>query len=273
SGTFHSNGDVNLNGTLTITTGTLALDGDLNDAGAFDTGTGSVDFTGVTGTQTITTDEPFFHLNHSGLTPVDTAQALDINGSFSNLGGAPFLTNDFDLTVAGNWSNFSDATFLAGIATVVFDGTGEQAINGDTTYYNFRKVVTAAGTLTFDNAAEQTITNHLTMTGTVGQLLRLQSDNPPNMWEISLVPGGLQTLRYLSVGDSDASGGLLLVAGSTSVESPVASTINWSFGAATLVWQGDSVIDPNDWDDPTNWDLGFVPTSLDTAVIPGTAPA
>src|SRR5262245_45795235 len=60
SGTFHSNGDVNLNGALTITTGTLELDGDLNDAGAFDTGTGSVDFTGVTGTQTITTDEPFF---------------------------------------------------------------------------------------------------------------------------------------------------------------------------------------------------------------------
>ncbi|HLF18138.1 MAG TPA: Ig-like domain-containing protein [Candidatus Omnitrophota bacterium] len=273
SGTLNSNGDVNLDGTLTVTTGEVTLLGDWNENGNFNAGTGTVDFVGVTGTQTITTDEPFFNLGHSGSTGVETNNDLDINGSFVNLGGTPFVTNNNNMNVAGDWANFSDATFVAGVSTVVFDGTGTQQISGDTTYYNFYKVITTAGTLVFEAAAEQTITNSLTMTGTVGELLRLESDSPPTMWEISLLPGGTQTLRYLSVGDSNAIGGLLLVAGTTSVESPVGSTINWSFGAATLTWEGDSVLDPNDWDDPTNWDLGFVPTSVDTAIIPGSAPA
>ncbi|MCA9400241.1 MAG: DUF11 domain-containing protein [Candidatus Omnitrophica bacterium] len=98
-------------------------------------------------------------------------------------------------------------------------------------------------------------------------LLFLRSDSLNDQWNITLQAGGLQSLSYLDVQDSDASNGLLLVAGTTSV-GVSQNNINWSFGAATLTWDGDT---STDWDDPSNWDLGFVPGTGDSVIIPDTS--
>ena len=66
---------------------------------------------------------------------------------------------------------------------------------------------------------------------------------------ISLMSMGIQDLQFLSVRDSDASTGVLLVARS-SVESPASSTTNWAFGGATMTWDGSA--DTN-WNNPANY--------------------
>lgn len=269
SGALNVTGSIYNDGTLALTTGTVSLTEGWYNNGTFTAGTGTVDLSGSSGTQTldsggVAVGQLFYNLTHSGASTVEVVDTgINIDGTFSNTAGT-FLTDGFDMTVAGNWNN--TGTFTHGNNTVTFDGTGQQ-VTGSTTFNNFTKVVAATDTLTFDNTGEQTIQGTLTMQGAAGQLLLLRSDSLGDQWDITLEPGGLQVLGYLDVQDSNADGptsnGLLLVAGTTSADS--LNNDNWAFGAATMTWQGDV---STDWENPANWDLGVKPGAGDNAIVP-----
>jgi hypothetical protein len=234
-------GDVSISGILTLTIGTIELTGNWTNSGTFTSGTGTVNFTAGSGTQTLTSGgtgsgKLFYNLTHSGAGTLQlNSNAIDIDGAVTNSAGI-FDANGFNIYVAGNWSN--SVTFTHGNNTVILDGSN-QTLTGSTTFYILIKNVSSAATLTFDYTATQTITNSLTLNGASGQLLSLRSSLDNNRAGITLQSGGTQNLSYLDVKNSDASGGVTLNAGTTSVNSH--NNLNWSFGAIILnVWVSDS---------------------------------
>ncbi|MBI3314622.1 MAG: DUF11 domain-containing protein [Candidatus Omnitrophica bacterium] len=270
TGTLTVPGNITNAGTLQTSSGTIMLTGNWVNSGTFTSNTGTVTFNATSGTQTLNTGgvaNAFYNLTHNAASTVQlTTNVIDINNNFSNTAGT-FDANSLNMTVGKNWTN--SATFTPGTNTVTLDGSS-QSISGTTTFYNLTKQpIAAADTLTLADttasAAGQTITNTLTLKGSSGNLLSLRSSTNLTYAKISLQAGGSQALQYLDVKDSDASGGLLLVAGATSTDTGPQSNLNWSFGSATMTWDGSA---STDWDDPFNWDIGLVPGSTDTAVIP-----
>src|SRR5574341_328906 len=162
-------GNVQLNGSITMSTGTInansfnfSLTGDFKkNSGVFNPGTGTVTFNG-SGTQTIggtTVTQTFnnFVVNKSGGTlatggsttgmvvndltmtagTFNAPASLDINGNTLLSGGT--LNAGTSITAAGNWTN-NGGTFTPGSGTVTFDGSGAQTINGTAasqTFNNF----------------------------------------------------------------------------------------------------------------------------------------
>ncbi len=268
TGILNVAGDINNSGTLVLTTGTITLTGNWINSGTFTAGTGTVDFTAGDGiTQTLNSGgtgagKLFYNLTHSGAGTLKlVTNPIDIDGNFTNSAGT-FDANGLNISCAGNWSN--SGTFNSGNNTVTFDGT-DQKVSGSNTFYNLKKTASAAETLTFQDTAAQTIENNLTLQGKSGSLLSLRSTSSGNKYNLTLKPGGTQNLSYLDVQDSDASGGITLVA-STSENS--GNNPNWAFDGVTITYDGS---DSTDWDTPSNWDLGLVPRASDTVIIAETS--
>ncbi len=271
SGTLDVPGNVTNLGTIQVSTGRIKVGGNWdNSSGTYTSGTGTTEFTKASATQTLNSGgtavgKKFYNLTHSGAGTLQfNANDLDLDGSFSNTAGT-VNANGKNMTVGGNWAN--TGTFTAGSNSVVFDGAN-QSISGSTTFYDFAKTVTSAATLTLPSTLEQIVTHHLTLQGAAGQLLTIKSDVNGSQHKITLQSGGLQTLSYLNVNDSDASNGLALVAGATSVNTTPGTNVNWIFGATTITWTGNV---STDWDTPGNWNLGLVPGASDAVVIPNVA--
>ena len=123
--------------------------------------------------------------------------------------------------------------------------------------------------MTFTDGTTQTVTHALTLTGTANAPVVINDIGGGTTPKLTLNPGAAQDINNVNVTNNDASGGVELVAGGTSTLSGI--TTNWLLGAngATVVWTGTS---STDWNDPTNWNLGIVPSSIDTVVIPQGAP-
>lgn len=278
TGTLNVAGNVSISttGTLQTTTGTVKASGNWTNSGTFTPNTGTVEFTGSSGIQDLNSGgtgagKLFFNLTHSGAGTLRLiTNNVDIDGNLSNTAGT-LNANGRNMNVAANWNNSTGATFTHGNGTVTLDGAGgvTQTITGASTFYILSKV-TPNGAIIFENTKEQIVVNTLTLQGGIGQLLSLNSDDDdasPTQSFLTLQAGGLQNLSFLTVKNNNANNGLLLVGGTTSTNG--GNNINWSFGGTTLTWQGDDGTTPTDWNTASNWDLGFVPTSADTVIIPG----
>jgi hypothetical protein len=112
--------------------------------------------------------------------------------------------NNYDIVVKGDWSN--DGTFTARNATVTFNGTGNQTINGSTTWYGLEITGSTARTVYFESAATQTLSDGgaLTLTGAESNLLSLAPLTPSTDWLIRLGTGITQSISYVSPSFSDA---------------------------------------------------------------------
>ncbi|PYJ06952.1 MAG: hypothetical protein DMF06_17020, partial [Verrucomicrobia bacterium] len=131
------------------------------------------------------------------------------------------------VSVSGNWTN--NGTFTANSNGVTFNGTN-QAISGQTTFYNLTKTTAAANTLTFEATKTQSVTNALTLTGAAGNLLSLRSSVNGTTWKINAP--STQSVSFCDVKDSDASGGQP-ISSPTSTNS--LNNTNWSFAAPAPV--------------------------------------
>jgi len=270
SGQLKLPGDIVNQGKLVATTGSLSLTGNWTNSGTFTAGTGTVDFNATTGPQTISNGASggaFYNLTHT----TDSAVALSgnsivINNNFTN---TPPTTGSFnaaglDMTVDGTWDNKAPSTFIPGNDTVTLAG-GSQSVIGSTTFYKFAKNTVSPVTLTFDHNGTQLFTNSLTMMGAGGGLLSIRSDGTIAA-NIGLLSPGVQSIGFVDVKDSNASGGVELVAVNSPDHSIGWDNNNWLFPPATLTWIGNT---SSDWNTPSNWDKGFVPSSADAVIIPG----
>ncbi len=221
----------NLNGALTFNTQGNALNATALQLAKEDSGTGpTVNF----GASTVNLGTGGLAVSNWGYGAVHT---LNLGSSIVNCAG-PWKLVDGPDRITQN----------PGASTVNLNGTN-QTISGSGTFYNLTKTVTTAATLTFQNSKEQTITNALTFQGASGQLLSLRSDSPSTQYKITLQAGKSQTLSYLDVQDSDASGGQTLGAGPYSTNS--GNNSNWTFKIISIVLR-----DASDTSDYPTWSIG-----------------
>ncbi|MBF0386539.1 MAG: DUF11 domain-containing protein [Candidatus Omnitrophica bacterium] len=275
----NNSGHVVNSGIISITTGEIKMNGNWVTSGAAAyllSGSGTVDFSAAAGNQTITTgtniNDIFYNLTHSGAGTLELlARPVNIDGNFNNLAGT-FKTNDLDMTVAGNWNNTSPAAepFISGSATVFFDG-GDQAISGETSFYNFSKLMVSnvSRTLTFPAGLEQKVVRLLRMKGFNGNNLLLRSSTDTSEAFLSLQSEGIQDISAVDVKDSNAVRGVrpLVARGASSPDHSdhdVWNNTNWEFGTVSIIWDGSK---STDWNDPQNWDHALVPGEGDTATI------
>jgi len=144
-----------------------------------------------------------------------TAGTLDTN-SGSNLG----------IAVAGDWNN-NGGTFTPNQSTVTFNGvsTSTSTWTGSTSFYSLQSLVPGK-TLVFQMGSVQTVTGSLILTGGVGNLIRVRSSAPGSF--AYLTNTGKNTVNYVDVQDNNAGGGMIILAGASSVNS--GRNINWNFG-------------------------------------------
>jgi hypothetical protein len=180
-----SGGSITLNGTLsgsgTLTTGGLLTLGKTGGLSGF-TGL-SADALAVDGA---------YDFGSYGSFAVGGDFTIDPSGSFKAPTG--------EARFAGDFTSAPESTFVANGGTVVLDGTA-QTVAGDTTFNNFRKVVSFPDTLAFRAGDTQTIEGQLRLQGKdAGNLLSLASSEPGTPWSIDRE--GTAEVAFVSVADS-----------------------------------------------------------------------
>jgi hypothetical protein len=144
-------------------------------------------------------------------------------------------------------------------------------LSGNTTFNNL-SVTTPLKTLRFTAGSTQVVTGTLTMTGSLGNLITLESTSAGNAWTFS--PSSSQSVDYVSVRDSDigsATGVTITANLSTNVSGNDTDDGGdgdgaWFFASVTThTWDGSS---STDWNTPANWDSNVVPSVGHDIVIP-----
>jgi len=303
SGTWDINGNVNVTGTLNATSGNFFVSGNVNfTGGTFSAGSGTFIFDGVTA---LTSDGEILNNVQIGsagsagaLTLIDTAN-IDGNLTVENGGATTLDLGGQTLFFSGSTFNLTNLdTLTEAGSTVTFNGGALQTVTSISETYNIITVTNASGagvvfaddfttatlnaitpntTLTFNAGDTYTITGAagLNLDGqALGTEVTILSDNPSSQFTFN-VTGGAQTVDYVNVTDSAASGNDITATNSINGggNDDGTGTPEWVFGAVTRYWV--SAVD-QDWDDNNNWALtsggaGGVnfPTVLDTAIFDG----
>ncbi len=242
------------NGTLTPGTSTVKYSA-TNSAGNVNVTTTTYNSLQLSGVETYDLTGNLTGTNAmTGNLTIDSGATLDTTSA-----------NSYGITLAGNWAN--SGTFTPNANTVTFDGSGTSTLSGSTTFYDLASA-TAGKTLTLTRGSTQTVTHDLTLTGTAANPIIINDTGAGAIPKFTLNSGATQSINNVNVTNNDASAGLQLVARSTSSLS--GTTTNWVLGSSgtTFTWTG-SV--STDWNTAGNWDLGTVPSTTDTVVIPSTA--
>ncbi len=243
-----STNGLDVDGTLTVSSGTLDINGQAVSTVTTCSVTGTLKLTGdetISCTPTLNSGSTVEYSATSGARAIKnwTYHSLKINGSggtFSDT-GTRSLGGDFTLAagtfsapttlnVAGNWTK-SGGTFTHNSATVVLNGTN-QTISGSTGFHNLTKQDSNNNstdlTLTFDEAGTQTVGGLLTLKGTDSDdRVNLVSSNPPAQW--SLVANGTFDIDWVDVTDSDASGGSQVTLATPANNVNGGNNLNWGF--------------------------------------------
>ena len=215
--------------------------------------------------------------------------ALTLSGNLTITSGV-FSANNKNITLSGNWDNSSATTFTAGTGTVIFNGSSAQAVTSGGKSFNAITVTnSSSGGVTFadrmqcatftDNiagsklyfsaaslAAPHTISTTLTMNGGSGNLITLGPQTAATTWYISPPAGAGTTITYAYVSYSYSDKTII-----TQNSSDGGHNTKWVLGSAgtTFTWTG---VVSTDWNVAGNWDLGAVPSSIDTVIIPADTP-
>jgi fibronectin-binding autotransporter adhesin len=161
-------------------------------------------------------------LNSSGTT-FNLPGDLDVNGTVTiDAGTLDATANDYNINLAGNWSN--SGSFNARGGSVILDGD-TQGVFGSTTFNDFTKSVTSASTLVLGAGATQTFTGALTLSGISGDLLSLRSSDGGVTAMID--PQGSVSVDYTAVRDSDNVNTTAITCGAGCVDS--GNNTNWVF--------------------------------------------
>ncbi|MDV6166925.1 LamG domain-containing protein [Flavobacterium sp. DG1-102-2] len=158
---------VNAGATVTLTgTGTLNIAGTLTNSGTF-ANTGTVAFNGTTGQQTFAGINSFYNLTVSNSTGLLLPSSITIANDLVLAAGV-LNANNFNITIAGNWTNNASASaFAPGTGTVSFNSTTAKTIGGSvSTTFNNLTISNTANTVSL--AVNIAISGNLTVnTGTL----------------------------------------------------------------------------------------------------------
>ncbi len=225
-------GDLTGAGALTQGSNSILTLGGLSSITTFTaSGTGNTVVYASTGADQTVRNVTYYNLtiNKSGYT-ANLSGTTTINGSLNISAGTLDVTgSNYSLVVKGTWTN--NGTFNAQSGTVTFSGTGAQTINSANTWYGLA-ITGGSRTVSFQSSVAQTISagGSLTLNGTAGNVLTLAPLTAATSWQLNVGAGVTQSILYVSVSYSDASGGVQIAGDLTCVDG--GHNVNWSFGAA-----------------------------------------
>ena len=260
--------DLTINGgTLISTSGTMSVGGTwLLTSGTFTHNAGTVDFTAMSGTKSITSGEQNFNniiLNGSGGTFALQDATTTLAGSLTVTAGT-LVPGSNAISVSGDWTLGASGIFTPGTSRIVFGGTGTSTVSGNTTFYNLTSV-TADKVLAFESGSTQTINGALNITGTSGHeiILSRSGGTGTDQWNIDIEPAGTSSVSYARVSNSNASGLAII----TQFSTDGGNNTNWTFPfSGPYIWDGSA---STDWFTAANWDTNSVPTTTDDVIIDG----
>lgn len=143
--------------------------------------------------------------------------ATDINNS-----GVLKLTSGA-INLSGNWLN--SGTFNGGTSgTVEFTGLGISTIKGDNSFINF-KCIQAGKQLNFEEGKTQIISGAWTLTGALGNLVKLRSTTPGTQWKVD--PKGTRNISFVDVKDSNNINATTINPSSSVGEGSTNNNTNW----------------------------------------------
>ncbi len=149
------------------------------------------------------------------------------------------------IEVGGDWANTGTVTSGTGLVRFI-DTQGLSNISGSNTFYNLSIITSIGKMLEFDADNTQTIINSLTLHGISENLLFLRSASDGQQASIDLQPGGVQSIDYVDVKDSNAVGVPLAPGTPESYHS--ADSGNNSHWFQSVDSDGDGI--------PDSWELG-----------------
>jgi hypothetical protein len=174
--------------------------------------------------------------SHAATVSADAnATTLQVNGSLTIAAAATFIANSAQpLTIGKDWNDAG--TFNANAQTVMLSGAAVHALTGSTAFYALR-TVTAGATVQFAAGSTTGVTNLVEF-----QNIVLRSDTDGSAWFFDYT-GSSQTLKNISVKDSDASGGSLMQAAIGSID--LGNNVNWDFGPPSAI--ANAAATPSAW--------------------------
>ena len=182
------------------------------------------------------------------------------------------VTNNATFTFRKQWIVSSNARFRGYPgSTVVCAPCGTKAtMSGESTFYNF--TCDAPGkTIEFDVNATcfgVAALGTLTLQGDETAPLTLASSVEETPWLVKADGAAVQAMKHLTVIDSDATAGALMVAeNATGTRCSGWNFVNVTRGE-TLSWTG---LSGTGWTDPGNWDGGRAPSPTDNLVVTNAA--
>jgi hypothetical protein len=216
----------NITLTNNITAGGLTVSTSLAGSGTLAQGTNAI--LNIGGTSTITTLDASAAGNTVGYTgAAQTIKAASYNNL--TLSGSGNKTAGGAISVKGDWTVGGTSAFVPGTNTVTFSGTGAQAINGSSSFYNLIVSASNARTVTFQAGQTQTVSNSLVLAGQPGQLLTLASSTPSTQWNL-VAPAG-QIVQYVTPSDSNNTGTIINAVAS----SDGGNNTGWNFDTSAMV--------------------------------------
>ena len=159
---------------------------------------------------------------------------VDANLTIDATGTLDASAANTTIILTGNWTN--NGTFTPGTdSTVTFQGAGASTITGATTFNNLT-CATPSKNLTFEAGVTQTISGTLTLNGqALGTKIVLRSSVTDTRFTLN-VTAGAQTVNYVDVKDSQASGNDIIAGNSLNSgnNDDAEASPHWVFGAASL---------------------------------------
>ena len=192
--------------------------------------------------------------------------ALTISGNFTNNGTFKAGKSDsdsYELQIAKDFVN--NGSFDAKSGTVLFTGTENSNISGETKWFNF-KAETPGKTLIFQAGKIQEILNSLTITGSASDdkssNVVLKSSTDGEFWFIkTAVNDSNLSVDYASIKDSKCTEKSIVANNSDDL----GNTSGWIFPGLLYTWVGN---ESDLWSVSKNWSPASLPGKLSRVLIP-----
>lgn len=192
--------------------------------------------------------------------------ALTISGNFTNNGTYKAGKSDsdsYELKIAKDFVN--NGSFDAKSGTVLFTGTENSNISGETKWFNF-KAETPGKTLIFQAGKIQEILNSLTITGSdsddKSSNVVLKSSTDGEFWFIkTAVNDSNLSVDYASIKDSKCTEKSIVANNSDDL----GNTSGWIFPGLLYTWVGN---ESDLWSVSKNWSPASLPGKLSCVLIP-----
>ncbi len=140
--------------------------------------------------------------------------------------------NTDQLFFSGDWDNAGQVEVPGVVRWLDGCGVMDAQMTGSTHFSALEISTTSGRTVRLQANATQHVTDSLILQGAPDALLMLRSTSPGQHAELTLAPGGSQSIAFVDVADMDSSGGQTMAPGSADLYNSVDSgnNINWFQG-------------------------------------------